>query len=432
MNLIFGIRREDKNKWERRVPIVPKHIKELKKNNSDIDVIVQPSKIRAFSDEEYRNSNAMINEDLSKCKVVFAVKEIPINLFRLGKTYVFFSHTIKGQKYNMPMLKKMMDLKCNLIDYEKITDDKGFRIVFFGRYAGLAGMIDTLWSYGNRMKLKNIKTPFNEIKQTVYYKNLDEVKNHFNIICEGIKINGIPKDLCPFIVGFAGYGHVSKGAQEILDILPVKEIYPENIKKISDNPSNKCIYKVVFKEQDMVEPILKKDIFELQDYYDNPGKYKSKFEEYVSDLTILMNCIYWDSRYPRLITKDFVRKNFGEIKLEVIGDISIDINGAIEFTEKSTTSDMPSFIYNPITNSIKDGLDGEGIVVMGIDNLPCELPIESSNEFSNSIFCFIEDIVRADYSKNFNECNLPREIKRAVILYHGELTQNYKYIGNYL
>ena len=116
MSLLFGIRREDKNKWERRVPIVPKHIKELKKNN-DIDVIVQPSKIRVFSDEEYKDSGAEINDDLSKCKVVFAVKEIPIDFFQSDKTYVFFSHTIKGQKYNMPMLKKMMDLKCNLIDY---------------------------------------------------------------------------------------------------------------------------------------------------------------------------------------------------------------------------------------------------------------------------------------------------------------------------
>ncbi len=432
MNINFGIRREDKNKWERRVPIIPNHIKELKNKHDDIDVIVQPSKIRAFSDENYRDSGAEIKENLSDCKVVFAVKEIPLDFFQLNATYVFFSHTIKGQKYNMPLLKKMMDLKCNLIDYERITDHKGFRLVFFGRYAGLAGMIDTLWSFGQRMKLNNIKTPFNSIKQTIYYNNLDEVKDHFKGIRDKIKNNEIPKDLCPFIVGFAGYGHVSKGAQEILDILPVTEISPEEISGIFDKPSNKCIYKVIFKEKDMVEPILKEEDFELQDYYNNPEKYKSKFEKYVSQLTILMNCIYWDSRYPRLITKAFLKKNFDKIKLKVIGDISIDINGAIEFTEKSTTSDNPSFVYNPNTNSVKDGVDGEGIVVMGVDNLPCELPIESSKEFSNSLFDFIIDIVRADYSKDFNNCNLPEEIKRAVILYHGELTHDYSYMGKYL
>ncbi|MFE3845505.1 bifunctional lysine ketoglutarate reductase /saccharopine dehydrogenase family protein [Thermoplasmatota archaeon] len=432
MSIKFGIRREDKNKWERRVPIIPNHIKELKNNHDDIDVIVQPSKIRAFSDENYMDSGAEIKEDLSDCKVVFAVKEIPLDFFQLNTTYVFFSHTIKGQKYNMPLLKKMMNLKCNLIDYESITDNKGFRLVFFGRYAGLAGMIDTLWSFGQRMKLNNIETPFNSIKQTIYYNNLDEVKDHFKGIMDEIKNNGIPKELCPFIVGFAGYGHVSKGAQEILDILPVKEISPEEISGIFDKPSNKCIYKVIFKEKDMVEPILKEDDFELQDYYNNPEKYKSKFEKYVSQLAILMNCIYWDSRYPRLISKAFLKKNFDKIKLKVIGDISIDINGAIEFTEKSTTSDNPSFVYNPNTNSVKDGVDGEGIVVMGVDNLPCELPIESSKEFSNSLFDFIIDIVRADYSKDFNNCNLPEEIKRAVILYHGELTHDYSYMGKYL
>ena len=432
MTQIFGIRREDKNKWERRVPIIPKHIKELKKNNNDFDIIVQPSNIRAFSDEEYRESGAIINENLSNCMVIFAVKEIPIDFFQYGKTYVFFSHTIKGQKYNMPMLKRMMDLKCNLIDYEKITNDKGFRIVFFGRYAGIAGMIDTLWTFGQRMKLKNIETPFNIIKKTVNYNNLDDIKNHFILLRAKINNEGIPKELCPLIIGFAGYGHVSNGAQEIIDMLPVIDISPDNILDIFEKPSNKCIYKVIFKEKDMVEPILNNYDFDLQDYYNNPQKYKSKFEKYVPYLTILMNCIYWDSKYPRLISKDFVKKNFNKIKLQVIGDISIDINGAIEFTEKSTSSDMPSFVYNPKTELITDGVEGDGIVIMGVDNLPCELPIESSIEFSNSIYVFIEDIVKADYSKDINNCNLPEEIKRAVILYHGELTDDYRYIGKYL
>jgi alpha-aminoadipic semialdehyde synthase len=431
MSLILGIRREDKNIWERRVPIVPNHIKEIKKNN-DIIVIVQPSEIRAFSDDEYKKAGAEINEDLSTSKVIFAVKEIPIDFFEPKKTYVFFSHTIKGQKYNMPMLKRMMDLKCNLIDYEKITDKRGFRLVFFGRYAGLAGMIDSLWSFGQRMKLRNIETPFNQIKKTVDYKNLDDVKSHLKKVGETIKNKGIPKSLSPFVVGFAGYGHVSKGAQEILDILPFEEIRPRSIEKIFTNPSRKCVYKIIFKEEDLVQPISDDYIFELQDYYDTPEKYKSKFESYIPYISILMNCIYWDSRYPRLITKEYIKNNWRNIRLHVIGDISIDINGSIEITEKATTSAMPSYVYNPKTNSIKDGVDGEGIVIMGIDNLPCELPIESSNEFSNSLFNFIEKIVKSDYSKDFVDNDLPFEIKRAVVLYHGEFTPDYEYIGKYL
>jgi len=432
MSFILGIRREDKNKWEARVPLIPEHVKKFKDEHG-IETIIQPSTIRVHSDDEYVKVGAIVKEDVSSCPVVFAVKEIPIDFFEFGKTYVFFSHTIKGQKYNMAMLKKMMDLGCNLIDYERIVNERGIRLVFFGKFAGLAGMIDTLWSFGQRLKSQNVDTPFNEIKQTINYKDLYDAKKHLKEVGEKIKKYGIPKLLTPIVVGFAGYGHVSNGAQEILDILPVKEISPKEIKNIYDNPSDRCIYKVVFKEKDMVEPISPDNTFELQDYYNNPKKYRSVFEKYVPDLTMLMNCIYWDFKYPRLITKEFIKKDYGEnYKLQVIGDISIDINGAIEFTEKSTISDNPSFVYNPKTDSIKDGVDGKGIVIMGVDNLPCELPRESSHVFSTALFGFIPGIVKADFTKDFDDCKLPYAIKKAIILYHGKLTPDYQYIDRYI
>ena len=432
MSFMLGIRREDKNKWEARVPLIPEHVKKFKEEHG-IETIIQPSKIRAYSDDEYVKVGAIVKEDVSSCPIVFAVKEIPIDFFESGKTYVFFSHTIKGQEYNMPMLKKMMDLGCNLIDYERIVDERGFRLVFFGRFAGLAGMIDTFWSFGQRLKSQNIDTPFNEIKQTIHYKDLNDAKKHLREAGAKIKKDGIPKSLTPLVVGFAGYGNVSKGAQEILDILPVKEISPKEIKDIYDNPSDRCIYKVVFKEEDMVEPISSDNTFELQDYYNHPEKYRSVFEKYVPDLTMLMNCIYWDIKYPRLITKEFIKRDYDvNYKLQVIGDISIDINGAIEFTEKSTTPDTPSFIYNPKTNSIKDVVEGEGIVIMGIDNLPCELPRESSHMFSTTLFDFIPEVVKADFTKDFDNCKLPSAIKKAVILHHGKLTPDYQYIDRYI
>jgi len=357
MNFTLGIRREDKNKWERRVPLTPQHLKELKEKHG-IDSIVQPSPIRIFSDKEYKDTGTKIQEDISSCPVVFAVKELPINFFEPNKTYAFFSHTIKGQKYNMPMLKKMMDLGCTLIDYERIVNERGFRLVFFGRYAGLAGMVDTLWALGQKMKSKGVDSPFNNIRQTVdYQKHLPEIKEHLKEIGGKIQGNGIPESLAPVVVGFAGYGNVSKGAQEVLDILPVEEISPDEIKGVYDNPSNKCIYKVVFKESDMVQPILSSDSFELQDYYKHPEKYESVFQKYIPDLTILMNCIYWDSKYPRLVTKEFLKRNFSDqMRLQVIGDISVDINGAIECTEKSTEPDTPVYVYNPLTDPVSQKL----------------------------------------------------------------------------
>ena len=432
MSFTLGIRREDKNKWERRVPLVPKHVKELSENY-DIKTIIQPSKIRAFSEKEFANAGAIINEDLSSCPVIFAIKEIPDDFYEPQKTYAFFSHTIKGQKYNMPMLKKMMESECNLIDYEKITDEKGRRLVFFGRFAGLAGMIDTLWAFGQRMKWKGVETPFSEIKQTIHYRDLDEGKNHLKKIGNTIEQEGFPDSLTPFVVGFAGYGNVSKGAQEILDILPVEEISPKQLEIIHKNFSNKVIYKVVFKEEDMVKPISNEKDFVLQEYYDQPHLYHSIFQQYINQLTILMNCIYWDKQYPRLISKEFLRENYTyKSKLQIVGDISIDINGAIEFTEKATSPDSPVFVYNHLSDEIIDGYAGNGIVVMAVDNLPCEVPKESSQAFSDSLLRFIAPIVKADYSVDFDGLDIPSEIKKAVILYHGKLTPNYTYINKFL
>jgi alpha-aminoadipic semialdehyde synthase len=432
MTFNLGIRREDKNKWERRVPLIPKHIKELKEKYG-IETKVQPSRIRTISEKDFEDAGAEINEDLSSSPIVFAIKEIPIDFFELGKTYVFFSHTIKGQKHNMPMLKKMMELRCNLIDYEKITDEKGRRLVFFGRYAGLAGMIDTIWAFGQRMRWKEVKTPFADIKQTIHYSNLDEAKKHIIKIGKTIERDGFPDHLTPFVVGFAGYGNVSKGAQEILDVLPVKEISSKQLKDIHKNFSDRIIYKVIFKEEDMVKTISSEKDFDLQEYYNHPHLYHSVFHQYIPSLTILMNCIYWTKQYPRLITKEYLRNNYTDkSKLQVIGDISVDINGAIEFTEKTTSPDSPIFVYNPLNGEITEGYKGSGVVVMAVDNLPCEVPKESSQAFSDSLFRFVPSIVKADFSVDFDNLNLPPEIKKAVILHHGILTPDYQYINKFL
>jgi len=431
MSPVLGIRREDKNRWERRVPIIPKHTKELKEKYG-IKTIIQPSEIRAFSDKKYIEAEATVKEELSP-NVIFAIKEIPINFFQTGKTYLFFSHTIKGQEHNMPMLKKMMELKCNLIDYEKISNEKGRRLIFFGRYAGIAGMIDTLWIFGQRLKWMGIDTPFSEIKQTITYKDLDHVKEHLTQIAEEIQKKGLSHKITPIVVGFAGYGNVSKGAQEILDILPVKEIQPDQLETFSKDFSDNIIYKIIFKEKDMVEPISSEKEFDLLEYYNSPELYRSIFQKYIPYLSILMNCIFWNKKYPRLITKEFLKENYTDnMKLQVIDDISVDINGAIEFTEKVTTPDNPVFTYNPKIDRITDGYQSDGVVVVAVDNLPCEVPKESSRAFSNSLMKFIPDIVKADYSVDFEKLDLPAEIKKAVILYHGKLTPDYQYMNKFL
>jgi len=436
VNNPVGIRREDKNRFEARVPITPRDLKDLIEKTG-ARFIVQPSEIRVFSDEEYKKAGAEISEDISSCRLIFAVKEIPIDYFYKNHTYMFFSHTIKGQPYNMPMLKKMMELKCNLIDYEKVTDDQNRRLIFFGKYAGLAGMIDSLWALGKKFQAEGIETPFEGIEHAYRYSKLKDAENAISRVGEIIKENGIPLQLRPLITGFAGYGNVSRGAQEIYDLLPTEEISPDNIEKLFEEPENHKykLYKVVFKEEDMVEPINPADNFELRDYYDHPEKYRSKFSKYLPYLTMLINCIYWDTMYPRLLTKEFAKKLYIEEqnpRLRVIGDISCDIEGAIELTVKSTEPDAPVYLYDIEREIAVDGFVGNGPIIMAVDNLPCELPKEASEEFSRALKPFIPAIINADFSKPFEEIDIPDEIKRAMILHKGELTPNFKFMEKFV
>lgn len=434
MNKIIGVRHEDKYVMERRVAITPKHAKELIEKHK-LEIMVEESAKRVFADEEYTKAGAVLTNDLSKAPVIFGVKEMPISFFEDEKTYIFFSHVIKGQSYNMPMLKQMMAKKCTLIEYERITDDQGRRLIFFGKYAGLAGMINSLWSLGQRMKIQGVKTPFEQLKQSHKYHSLEEAKKAISEVGMEITKNGLPKEISPLTIGFTGYGNVSMGAQEILGLLPVKEVSPAELMELKnqDLPSN-VVYKTVFKEEHLSVPTDASVEFELNTYYNHPELFKSNFEQFIPHLSILMNCMYWDDRYPRIITKDFLEILYkeGEPKLKVIGDITCDPDGSIECTHIGTEIEDPVFVYNPFTGEPKMGFEGEGLLIMSVDILPSELPRESSIAFGDALFKYVKDIAVADYKVPFELLNLPTPIKKATILHRGELTPDFEYIQEYL
>jgi len=435
MRVNIGIRREDINRWERRVPLIPAHVIELQQRYP-LNFYVQPSAIRIFPDSEYLAAGAMVQEDLCPSRVILAIKEIPIPLFEPGKIYVFFSHTIKGQAHNMPMLKKIMELGCTLIDYEKMVDGQGRRVLFFGNYAGHAGMVDSLWAYGQRMKILGLETPFLKLKQTIHYQNLTEIKEEVRAIGREIEAEGFPEKIAPFICGFFGYGHVSQGAQEIFDLLPAVEVKPSELAEMCQEGyySPHRVYKVVFKEEDMVKPKGNYP-FELQDYYQFPEKYYPVAENFLPYLSILINGIFWTPRYPRFITRKFLERLYGgksRPKLQVIGDITCDINGSIEGTVKATDSENPVYVYDPVQGQAIDGFEGQGPVVMAVYNLPAELPLESSTFFSQGLKNYVPLIALADFSKPFDQLELDPVIKNAVIVYKGELTPDYKYLENYI
>ena len=174
--------------------------------------------------------------------------------------------------------------------------------------------------------------------------------------------------------------------------------------------------------------------FDLQEYYAHPERYRGIFDRYLPHLDVLMNCIYWEPRYPRLVSKADIRAltESEKMRLKVIGDITCDVEGAIECTVKATEPDNPVFVYNPATDEVIDGVEGSGPVIMAVEILPSELPRESSTYFSNVLKGYLPAIATADYTSDFAHLNLPREIKRSVIVHCGRLTPGFRYIEQYL
>lgn len=430
----IGIRYEDKYVMERRVPLVPKHVKELIDKGYEFEVVRSPKRI--FKDVEFEKVGANLVDEVTDSEIVLGVKEMPIAYFKENKTYIFFSHTIKGQEYNMPLLKDMMKSKINLIEYERIVDEQGRRLIFFGRFAGLAGMINSLWSLGQRYQEFGIETPFVKIKQTHHYNSLEEAREVISKVGKEIEENGLPEQITPLTFAITGYGNVSKGAQEILGLLPVESISPVELKKIerTGDYSVKKVYKTVFKEEDLSVPKDPEQKFILQDYYDHPENYQDQFEQYIPFVSCLMNCMYWDDRYPIIVTKDYLEKLYtdGNPKLTVIGDVTCDPDGSVECTHKGTEIEDPVFVYNPTTRIPEMGFKGDGILVMAVDILPSELPREASQTFSDALIDFVPKIAKADFNKDFDHLDLPYPIKKALILHKGELTPDYEYLKEYL
>jgi alpha-aminoadipic semialdehyde synthase len=206
--VVFGLRREDKSRWERRAPLAPKHVEALVQAGAK--VLVQPSSTRVFTDEEYQNAKAEISEDLTLADHIFAVKEVPSQLLIPNKTYYFFSHTIKAQRQNMPMLDVILQKKINLVDYERIVNEKDVRLVKFGRFAGNAGMVDALAGVGDRLLQLGHSTPFLYMSYSKGYPSLDAAKKATADIGKLIAEHGIPKALHPFTFTFVGAGAVGQ------------------------------------------------------------------------------------------------------------------------------------------------------------------------------------------------------------------------------
>jgi alpha-aminoadipic semialdehyde synthase len=430
----IGVRRETKSPWERRTPVTPDLARHLVRS-LDIEVLVQPSARRVFSDADYTRAGATMCTSLADANLILGVKEIPPELVQPRTAYLFFAHVIKGQPANMPMLQRLMDLECTLIDYEKIVDDDGRRLVFFGRFAGLAGMIDSLWALGQRLLGAGVRTPFAELEPAHAYDSLEAAKAAVRSVGERISVDGLPDDLAPLVIGIAGYGNVAKGAREILSELPTREVVPAELDVATLDRNPRRLHQVTFKEQDIVRPRSTGTGFELREYYDHPERYRADFARHLPHLTVLMNCNYWDERYPRLVTVGDLRELWtrGDApRLQVIGDLGCDVGGSVECTLRCTEPGDPVYVYDVATGGTAAGFTGNGPAVLAVDILPSELPLEASEEFAKALSPLLPALARANFDRPLDEIDLPAEVRRAVIVHRGRLTPDFEALEDHL
>lgn len=395
----IGVIREGKVPADSRVPLNPQQAKKM--SDMGVDIVVQPSDIRCFPDQDYKDAGIRLQEDLSDRDVLLGVKEVPIDELISGKTYFFFSHTIKEQPYNQPLLKHIVDNQIKLIDYEALTDENGARVIAFGKFAGMVGAHNALWTYGQRTKefdLPRMKDLFDYEAATQVY---DKTK------FPNIKIV------------LTGTGRVAGGAAMVLDDMGIKKVNPlEYITNEYDYPvytQLNSFYYAKRKDGKMTNSV--------QDFYNNPIEYESNFSHFLPISDILINGIYWNNDAPSFFTLDQMKSDkFG---IKVISDVTCDIApvSSVPSTIKASTIQDPIFGFDPNTGN-ETSPHGKSVVdMMTIDNLPNELPRDASTSFGDM---FIKNVL--------NELGNRRSelIQRATIADFGNLGKNFEYLRDYL
>jgi len=429
-NLVVGILRETKE-WEHRVPLAPSDVNWLIKRGISVEVESGPK--RVFRDQEYKEKGARIVDRLKKSSLLIGIKNPQITDLYEDRIYMLFSHTAKGQFQNIPLLKACLKKKLTLIDYEKIVDLYGRRLVYFGRFAGICGMIDSLHHLGKKLEYEDTKNPFSSIRPAYTYTSLKAAKNAIRAAGQKIHQQGFGKKLSPFLIGLTGHGNVSRGAQEILELLNPIEIHPRDMLRFIRHQRKRHhkLYKIVFFREEKLRAKDGKGFY-FEEYLKNPKQFESNLDEYLPYLNALIHTSYWDARFPRMVTKKMIH-NLAKKKifrLEFIGDLSCDIDGSIELTYRTTTPDKAIFTYIPEKKKFVNGYNSQGITVFAVDNLPAELPKESSTEFSSLVREYVYQIAAHGVKDITQHMAIPVEIRRAVIAEGGKLTKNFSYLKN--
>lgn len=395
----FGIIKERKNPPDRRVVFTPSELVKLKEQFPEAEIKVESSDIRVFSDDEYRKLGFEVSDDLSDCDVLLGVKEVPVDALMPNKKYFFFSHTIKKQAYNQKLLVACLEKNIGLIDHETIVNAANHRLIGFGRYAGIVGAYNGFRAFGMKYELFNLPKA-----ETLADKAA---------LVERLRRPMLP----PVKIVLTGIGKVGMGAKEILEAMKIKQVSVDDyLTKSYDKP--------VFTQIDVLDYNKRKDrtIMSKEDFYKNPQDYVSDFERFTKVSDIYIAGHFYGNGAPAILTRDML--NAPENKIKVVADISCDVEGPIECTLRSSTIAEPFYGYYPSEGKEVDVNHPGAIVVMAVDNLPCELPKDASEGFGQM---FLEHVIPAFYNNDKDGI-----LERAIITENGKLTERFKYLQDYV
>jgi saccharopine dehydrogenase (NAD+, L-lysine forming) len=400
MNKIrIGILREGKVPPDKRVPLLPDQCRAVLDQYPHVSIAVQPSDIRCIANQEYADMNILLEEDLSNFDVLIGVKEVPVHLLIPGKTYLFFTHTIKKQPHNQKLLQTALERKITLIDYECLTDTSGIRVIAFGRFAGIVGTYNAFLMYGK-------KSGNYELKRAYQCFDYNEMKNELGKV-----------KLPDLKIVLTGAGRVGNGAAEILSFLKVQKVGPDDF-------INKKFKGPVYTQLGSRDYHRKKDGSDWisEEFYAHPERFESTFQRFLPVTDMLIAGAYWDPHAPMLFKKEDIGKDF---KIKTIADITCDIGGSIPTTIKASTIYDPCYDYNPHTHALEAPFSSPGnITVMAVDNLPGEIPRDASRDFGLQL---MQNVFPSLLDKDTHSI-----IERGTICKDGALCPDFEYLKDYV
>ncbi len=396
----IGILKETQSDPDARVAITPDDAQKLLSINKSLTILVQPSEVRCFSEEEYIDAGCIISDDLSDCDLLLGIKEVDKNTLIRGKKYMFFSHTAKKQVHNQALLQAVIDKNITLIDYEFLYGEKKRRIAAFGYFAGLAGAYNTIRAYGIKKELFDLLT-------------LKQITNKVQMFKELKKVVGMHEKIL-----ITGSGRVASGVEEVLQVCQI-------FKVDSDGFFNKTFRDPVYFVADPTHYAKHKQglPFTFKDYKKQPKEFKSNFLRFAEVADIFIAAHYWDSKAPRLFNTDDVRSDL--FKIDIIGDITCDINGSVPTTIKDVPIEESYYDFNKSTLKEEKAFSGiDNITVMAVSKLPSVLAKEASVHFSNQLVNHIlEYFWMGDYNK---------VLKKATIAKNGKIKRRYAHLRTFV